>query len=113
MSNENLTPDPKNADLYRAYYKCCANASQLRVSVTCKTKVSKTAFNRFKKAFDFLFMLSGNRREMDDYKDLVSNTKEWLLEHSRIPTAELTRSGLDLFDDYQKAIIENQLINDK
>lgn len=114
MSNENLiTPDVKNADLYRAYFRCCAEASRLRFSVTCKLKVNKTAFNGFKRSFDFLFMLSGNRREFNEYTDLINNTKEWLIKRSNIPSFTLAKDGLILFDDYQKVMIETQLVNDK
>ena len=114
MSTESLiTPDVKNADLYRAYFKCCAAASRLRFTVTCKSKVNKTAFNGFKRSFDFLFMLSGNRREFNDYEELIKNTKEWLVKRSNIPSTALASSGIELFDEYQKVMIEALLVNDK
>lgn len=114
MSNENLiTPDVKNADLYRAYFRCCAAASRLRFSVTCKAKVNKTAFNGFKKTFDFLFMLSGNRREFNESEDLITKTKEWLNKRSNIPSFDLASNGIELFDEYQKVMIETLLVNDK
>ena len=114
MSHENLiTPDVKNADLYRAYFRCCAHASKLRFSVTSKPIINKTAFNGFKRTFDFLFMLSGNRRELNDYSELVERTKEWLMTSSTIPSISLANKGIELFDEFQKVMIETQLVNDK
>jgi hypothetical protein len=58
-------------------------------------------------------MLSGNRREFNDYEELVKNTKEWLIKRSSIPSITLASSGIELFDEYQKVMIETQLVNDK
>lgn len=112
MSNENnVTHDNKNQDVERAYKVCCFTLSKLRFSVTCKKKVNKTAFNRFKQSFDYLFTLTGNLKAMKVHDELTSKILSWLTKSSNIPSTSLAKGGIELFNEYQKVLISTELIN--
>lgn len=112
MSDESsVTHDNKNQVVVRKYEVCCAAFSKLRFSTTCKKKVNKTAFNRFKQSFDHLFTLTGNLKAMKVHDELTEKVKSWLTKSSNIPSTALANSGIELFDEYQKALISTELIN--
>lgn len=112
MSNENIViHDTKNQDVEHAYKVCCFALSKLRFSVTCKKKVNKTAFNRFKQSFDYLFTLTGNLKALKPHEALTERVEEWLTKRSSIPSTALAINGIGLFNEYQKALISTELIN--
>lgn len=107
-----ITPEIKNDDLYNAYLRCCLAASYLRNNVTCKRKVSNSAFKNFKGNFDFLFILTSNRKQLRN-KTIMKPIKEWLLLNTHRATVELSNKGIELFVKYQQLLIDEGLINDK
>lgn len=112
MSNENfVTHDDKNQTVERVYKVCCFALSKLRFSITCKKKVNKTAFNRFKYAFDQLFTLTCNLPDLKAHNELTDKILSWLTKSSNIPSTALANNGIELFNEYQKALISTELIN--
>jgi len=113
MSIDNqITPNVKNLDIQNAYKNACATASLLMLNITSKRKVSKRKFNNFKGCFILLFVLTGNRREFTNHSGLVKSVKDWVGTNAVSPTEEVSKRGLELFDVYQKEMIQCELIND-
>lgn len=113
MSIENqITPNVKNLDIHNAYRNTCSSASALILNITSKRKVNKRDFNSFKGCFILLFVLTGNRREFNDHSELVKSVKDWVGINVTSPTVDIAKCGLDLFDTYQKQMIQCELIND-
>jgi hypothetical protein len=113
MQDRLITADIKNADLARAYDDTCLTASNLDTRLTTRTRVSTGTFNRFKSALNYLFIITRNREEMQPYKEILTRTKTWLSEKHTRPASEYMTAGLSIFDEYDKAMRNSGLVNDK
>lgn len=103
--------DTRNQDVERAYKNGCFALSKLRFSVTSKNKVNKTAFNRFKQSFDYLFTLTSNLKALKPHNELTEKILNWLTKRSSVPSIEMANTGIKLFSEYQRALISTELIN--
>ena len=113
MQDRLITADIKNADLARAYDDTCLTASILDTKLTTRARVSTGTFNRFKSAFNYLFIITRNRDEMQSFNEIVSTTKQWLSEKQIRPSKDYMQHGLCIFDEYDKVMRKSGLVNDK
>lgn len=112
QDSKGITPEVRNRGLADAYYSTCYASSKLRVKITTRAKVSKAAFRDFKAAFDYLFQITWTRRELKEFNELSTTVKNWLSEKHISPSSAYIEHGLSLFDKYQIAMIESNLISD-
>lgn len=108
-----ISPSIKNTELHNAYIATCARASDVRFRLSSKNRVSYSKFNDFKRSFDFLFMLVGNRTELKYNMQLIEDVKKWLRDKQIKPCNDFMLRGIELFDKFQIAMLETQLISDK
>ncbi|MFA5248753.1 MAG: hypothetical protein WC415_06120 [Patescibacteria group bacterium] len=113
MQNDNqITKAVDNDEIKTVHNRCCASASNLILNLTSKRKIKKLDFNSFKGTFTHLFLLTSNRRELEN-EQLVSSIKDWVFTDSITPNATFAKEGIDLFFEYQKLIRSLKIINDK
>lgn len=109
---DTISPDVKNKRLTDAYYSSCYYASQLRVKLSFRSRIPKSTFRHFKGSFDYLYQISCNRSQLEHHTDLIYKVKQWLLVKNTNIHNDYVELGIELFDEYQKAMIDNNMITD-